>query len=121
MRHSDFLEILDDLQNIINDDNCLYPLGVGKLGYAVYYSNNYFFVMRHIEISVQESVNESLTQTEFRSRLYYSEKVKDSIFLELIKLINYCKKNLGGNKKYNELLEKVRKLSDFQDVLECIR
>lgn len=118
MRHDNFLEILDELQEVANENYTYEPGFLGQ--YKIYYNNKSLNIIRVIEYSYSNNLN-SLPETEYRSITIYSEKIINSIFLELLSLINYCKKNLPTNqKRYDLLLQKVRKLSDFQDFLECI-
>lgn len=130
MRHLEFVEILGDLQKAFNNKACVHPpfLPVGGVDlYHVCYQHGlnplgrktkggYFYVYRLHSWTISEPNQEQ----QITYDLIYHKEVFGPTIKEIFDFVKDCKKIRGNKEAYNEILNKIRNFSDFQDVLELI-
>lgn len=120
MRHDQFLEIIDDLQKILNGKDNYMPSIIQSPGpIQIHYNNQSFYILRLNSWTVGDEYGYQ-TQMLRYELLYHEPFLSDSTITEFSKLINYCKKNIKSDGNYENLLEKIRKCCDIQDVLQSI-
>jgi hypothetical protein len=117
MQHKDFSKIIKKIKDIINEG----PMKLGAiLPIEIFYNGECFTIFNVTEITQDESFYSSSPVITLTGLVIEKQDVKKPIFIELIKLINCCKKKFGHNDKFDNLIEELRKSVEFQDVLECL-
>ena len=115
MRHDQFMEILDDLQKVLNSG--FPPVGLNA-SIEVHYFGGSIAIFSLESWSCDYRGTGDVCQS-MNYRLLHKKLIVGSITKELFFLIEYCKKNIT-NANYENLNNKIKKFSDFQDLLECV-
>lgn len=120
MRHNEFAEILSKITEIINPAG---PMRLGALDQiTLAFTGRSFVILKIINIStsLMGSIDSPFEKKEVQSEIIYEQTFEKCSFVELNKLIKNCKKIFGNKSSLDNLLEDVRKLVEFEDVLEII-
>jgi hypothetical protein len=116
MQHKDFSKIIKKIKDIINDG----PMKLGSImPIEIFYNGESFLIFNLTEITQDTDLYSSPTTT-MTGIVIEKQNIEKTIFIELIKFINCCKKKFGHNDKFDNLIEELRKSVEFQDVLECL-
>jgi hypothetical protein len=111
------MEILDEFQKILNYENSYSLSNYEPI--HVHYSNQTFFIFRleGWETYAHPGMGGKnlMTYVLLHRRILLKPVIK-----ELFDLVDYCKNNISKNADYKDLIGKIQKYSDFQDVLEVI-
>jgi hypothetical protein len=111
------MEILDEFQKILNYENS-YSLSNFYEPIHVHYSNQTFFIFR---LEDWETYNHGISGKNIMTYVLLHRRILlKPVVKELFDLVDYCKNNISKNADYKDLICKIQKYSDFQDVLEVI-
>ena len=117
MKFNDFSRILGEIKKLINKNYVQFGLCESL---SVFYDVDKFLILRIDEIIKHGNYSDLKIKTNMGAEVIYEQKFENCIFIELIKLINECKKRFGHGDKFEDLLEDLRNCVEFQDALETL-
>lgn len=88
---------------------------------SLVFTGRSFVIFKINDISTQfvGVIEDPITKVEVKAEMVYEQNFEKCSFVELNRLIKNCKR-IFGNKNFDDLLEEVRNLVEFQDLLESM-